>query len=493
MSVTIICIASAFSLFWACRTDWGLLRRGIPTLGVVVTGMYVSTYGLGLTLWRFDPSSLFGYRTASTLGSLDRLGYLFAFGITSLVLSYSLVRKLVALNYTQPLWKTAESYRPELQRLCCVLLILGIFALFGMMATGLFLRDSQQQQQALHASALARLLIGTGISSRLAPVALVLVPFAWKSWSPKIRSVIALLLIVWASLTLASGSRGQLLSLPLCIFIGSIIWQNLSLKRALLFLLAGLCAFVPIAEVIRVNRSGDASNPELHRSFETFQIGKQLMGTSHEFYLFLNPDDCSADLENRLDIDPTARRLLGLNPSDFESSSPSRWNVVRLYEACSKQRVSYRSFSDLSTIPLALLPNTIFPSAPSMFDGQRLVESLSSELDLRPGEVSHGTISLFADSWWRWRWPGVITVGAFFGFLFALIQTLLLILMRKLPMPGLLGQLLVVSLLVTWINNTTLTMLWYVLWDLPKAWLELTFLSFLIRFRSSRGNAQCLI
>ena len=493
MSVTIISIASAFSLFWACRTDWDLLRKGIPTLGVVVTGMYVMTYGLGLTLWRLDPSSLFGYGTASTLGSLDTLGYLFAFGITSLALSYSFARGLIACNYTQSLWKTAETYRPELQRLCCVLLILGVFALLGMMATGLFLRDSQQQQQALHASVLARLLIGTGILSRLAPVGLVLVPFAWKSWSLKFRSLIALLLIAWTLLTLASGSRGLLLSLPLCIYIGSIIWQHLSLKRALLLLLAGVCAFVPIAEAIRVNRSGNTKNPELHRNFETFQIGKQLMGTSHEFYLFLNPDDCSADLERHLETDPKARRLLGLNPSDFDNSSSSRWNVVRLYEACSNQRVIYRSFSDLSRMPLALLPNTIFPGAPSMFDGQSLVESLSSELDLRPGEISHGTISLFADSWWRWRWPGVVTVGAFFGFIFALIQTLLLILVRKLPLLGLLGQLLVVSLVVTWINNTTLTMLWYVLWDLPKAWLELTFLSFLLRFRSPRGDAKCLL
>jgi hypothetical protein len=96
-------------------------------------------------------------------------------------------------------------------------------------------------------------------------------------------------------------------------------------------------------------------------------------------------------------------------------------------------------------------------------------------------------LSVFADAWWRWRWPGVVLISTTLGGLLALIQSLLLWLMRYQPIAGLLGQLLVLSLVGTWINNTTLTMLWFLLWDLPKAWLELMLLSGLLGFRLPRG------
>jgi hypothetical protein len=133
------------------------------------------------------------------------------------------------------------------------------------------------------------------------------------------------------------------------------------------------------------------------------------------------------------------------------------------------------------------LPKTFVPSAPSLFDGQELVQGISSDLGLRPGEISQGTLSIFADAWWRWRWPGVVLVSAVLGGLLALIQSLLLWLMRHQPIAGLLGQLLVLSLVGSWINNTTLTMLWFLLWDLPKAWFELMLLTALLRFRLPRG------
>jgi len=245
--------------------------------------------------------------------------------------------------------------------------------------------------------------------------------------------------------------------------------------------------FVPVAEVIRVQREGDSTNPALQRTFETFQIGKQLMGTSHEFYLLLQSSDCSADLGRQLEKDPQARRLLGVPASELADVSSERWNVVRLFEACSQRELSQRGFSGFESLPLGLIPNTFVPAAPSLFDGQELVQTLSDELGLRPGEISQGTLSLFADAWWRWRWPGVIFVSAALGALLALIQSFLLWLLARQPMAGLLGQLLVLSLVGTWVNNTTLTMLWFLFWDLPKAWLELMLLTVLLGFRLPRG------
>ena len=488
MIFLVLWLAISFSLALICWSDYQLIKRGLPSLGLVVTVMYSHTYGVGWSLWRLDPSSLFGYGTASTLGSLDRLGLLVAIGLPALVFSYSLVRTVVGVKLPEPFLDLAERHRSRLERLSFVLVVLSVLGLLGMSATGLFLRDPQQQQQALQASWIAKLLIGTGLLSRLAPVGLTLVAFAWTGWTRLTRLAVLLLLSSWTALVLGSSSRGQLLALPLYLLLGFVLWRRLPLKRAALLLVLGGLLFVPVAEVIRVQREGDSTNPALQRTFETFQIGKQLMGTSHEFYLLLQSPDCKADLRSQLDKDPEAGRLLGVPASELANVSSDRWNVVRLFEACSQREVSQRDFSGFETLPLGLIPNTFVPAAPSLFDGQELVQTLSDELGLRPGEISQGTLSLFADGWWRWRWPGVIFVSAALGALLALIQSFLLCLLARQPMAGLLGQLLVLSLVGTWINNTTLTMLWFLFWDLPKAWLEMIVLTALLGFRLPRGG-----
>ena len=74
------------------------------------------------------------------------------------------------------------------------------------------------------------------------------------------------------------------------------------------------------------------------------------------------------------------------------------------------------------------------------------------------------------------------------GALLALIQSFLLWLLARQPMAGLLGQLLVLSLVGTWVNNTTLAILWFLFWYLPKAWLELMLLTVLLGFRLPRRD-----
>ncbi|NBT74024.1 MAG: hypothetical protein EBT14_07565, partial [Betaproteobacteria bacterium] len=205
--VLVLWLAIAASLLLICRVDWSLLKRGLPSLGFVVTLMYSLTYGLGWTLWRLDPSSLFGYGTVSTLGSLDRMGFLLALGLPTLAGSYALIRTVVGLRPPKTFLDLAERHRPLLQRLSFALVVLSVLALLGMTATGVFLRDPQQQQQALQASWVAKILVGTGLLSRLAPVGLVLVPFAWSAWSRLQRVCLVLMLSTWTALVLASASR----------------------------------------------------------------------------------------------------------------------------------------------------------------------------------------------------------------------------------------------------------------------------------------------
>ena len=489
MIIAVLWVSIALSVLVICKADWDLLKGGLPSLGLVVTMMYSLTYGVGWTLWRLDPSSLFGYGTASTIGSLDRLALLLALGLPALASGYVLVRTVVGRKTQQPFLDLAERHRQRLQRMSFGLVALSVIGLLGMSVTGLFLRDPQQQQQALQASWVAKLLIGSGLLSRLAPVGLVLLPFAWTGWSRLQRLAVVLLLSSWTALALGSSSRGQLLALPLYLLLGSVIWRSLPLKRAALLLVLGGLLFLPVAEVIRVQREGDASNPALQSTFETFQIGKQLMGTSHEFYLMLRADDCRRDLTTLIATDPFAWDVYQKGVKSFPPSHVHRWHVVGLYQSCINRSLDERRWEGFDRLPWGLLPRSLgFPSE-GLFDGQFLSESLSASLDLKPGEISYSTISLFADAWWRWRWPGVVMISALLGACLSLIQEFLLILQRRLSLAGLIGQLLVLSIVGTWINNTSLTIIWFLLWDFPKAWFELVILMTFCGFRSSRGVA----
>jgi hypothetical protein len=301
----------------------------------------------------------------------------------------------------------------------------------------------------------------------------------WPRWRPWQRLAVGGLLVAWLALGLASGSRGQLFNVPLYLFVGALLWRRLSWRQAGALALAGLVAGVVVAEGVRVRREGPVANAALRRQFETFQIGRQLLGTSHELYALLKPSDCAADLAEQLGKDPRLAALL--TRPEATLTMPERYHVVRLYDACRRRRLPGQGWSGFERLPAGLLPSTLVPGAPSLFDGQGKVEALSASLRLRPGEISYGTLSLFADAWLRFRWPGVALLPAAIGALLALAQSLVLLRVAPWPLIALLWQLLALSLIGSWINNTSLTMIWYLGWDLPKAALELALLAALAR------------
>ncbi len=487
---SIIYISSVLLIVYA---DLPFLRRLIPSLGLVVVLMYGVTYGLGLALWRSDPSSLFGYASLSTIGALDALLVCFSLGILSFSIAYvvSLIF-IVPRQVNLPKKSFAEFAWPHkkvLSNLSYLLTGIGSVALLTMSFLGLFVRSPELQSQALESSLLAKIIIGSSIISRLAPVGFFLIPFAWKQWSFLNRFLVAILLTLWQVIAISSGSRGLILSLPVYLIIGALCWQKISIKALLLTLFVGSLLFLPVAEYLRVHREGNQSIPELKRSFQTFQIGKQLMGTSHEFYLMLSPHNCSEDLKRVLADDSQAALIHQKGVKNFPEGSLARWHVVGLYENCSNRALRLRKSEGFSKLPLGLIPSTFYPDSPSLFDGQELSEELSNKLDLKPGEISYATISLFADSFWRWGWPGLVFVPAFLGVLLASLQSFFSWMLSKYTLYGLLAQSLVVTLICTWINNTILTVTWYLFWDFPKAWVELILLStILCRSRLTRKS-----
>ncbi|MFM7269782.1 MAG: hypothetical protein ACKOZT_14570 [Cyanobium sp.] len=478
--VALLAIAAfAAGLALVVAVDRRLLRRGVPSLGAVVVVMYGLTYGLGWLLWRIDPSSLFGYASRSTLGALDRLGLLFALGLPSLALGYALVRRLWPLRLAPPPLPDPrpllERHGPLLRRLATLLLALSLLGLLGMATQGVFLRDPEAQRLALETSPLAKLLVGTALLSRLAPVGLLLVPLLWPVWRRSQQLAVALMLAAWLLLGLASGSRGQLFNVPVYLSVGALLWRRISWRQAALIALAGLVSGVVLAEGIRVRREGDPANAALQRQFETFMLGRQLLGTSHEFYALLQPADCASDLQRTLRRSPGLAALLSAPEATLTTAE--RYHDVRLHDACRQRRLPRLGWSGFERLPAGLLPRTLLPWAPSLFDGQQKVEALSASLRLRPGEISYGTLSLFADAWLRFRWWGVALLPAGIGAVLAVLQNLVLLQAGPRPVLALLWQLLFLSLIGTWINNTPLTMLWSLGWDLPKAAFELALLA----------------
>ena len=292
--MTIIFSAATYlvAIIIVAAADYSLLRRHIPSLGFISVLMYGVTYGLGLMLWRSDPSSLFGYGSLSTTGALDALLNYFSIGILSLSASYGICRVfLTRFQKTLPqksLTELSRPHRENLSNLSFLLITLSVLAISVMSVLGLFARSPAIQAQILQSSTIAKVIIGSSIISRLAPIGFFLIPFVWKQWSFSLRFLITTLLSVWQVIAISSGSRGLLISLPVYLMTGALCWQKIPLRLLLISLFASALLFLPLAEHLRVSREGDQSVPELKRAFQTFQIGKQLQfrcGGAIPFYL----------------------------------------------------------------------------------------------------------------------------------------------------------------------------------------------------------------
>ena len=135
--------------------------------------------------------------------------------------------------------------REHLSNLSFLLITLAVLALSFMSVLGLFSRSPAVQAQVLQSSITAKIIIGSSIVSRLAPVGFFLIPFAWKQWSLFLRFLITFLLSLWQVVAISSGSRGLIISLPVYLIIGAVCWQKLSPRLFLISVFAGALLFLP--------------------------------------------------------------------------------------------------------------------------------------------------------------------------------------------------------------------------------------------------------
>lgn len=479
--LSIYIISSLASILGVYLADKTTLHRGHLSLGLLTICIYVATYGLGLSLWRLNPDSLYGYETLSTIGSLRRLMYIFSIGIFGISAGYLIGSRV--LNFSKAINPSslslnalAERNQEVLTKIGIIIIVISTFSISGMLYLGIFSRIPEVQSQIVQSSILAKFLIGSGVLSRLAPISFILLPLYFKKLRPFPKTAIVFLLVIWFAAAFSSQSRSLLMSLPLYYLIGLVVWKQISRKKLFIAILICSLFALPAFEFIRVTREGDTSNRELQKTFQTFQIGKQLMGTSHEFYLTLDSKDCRRDLLDLFVTDPLAHKIYSKGASNYPSNSYERWHIVGRYASCAERSSPLRGVSDLKTIPLGLLPSSIFPRSPSLFDGQDLSQQISNNLDLKPGEISYSTLSFFADSWWRLREAGVLSLSLVLGLVLAIFQRITIHLSTRNPITGIFAQLLMLTLIGSWINNTVLTMSWHLFWELPRTLLELIIL-----------------
>lgn len=488
----LIVTLSSGALF--CLADLQNIRAGYLPIGTVFFAVYTLTYSIGLLLWRIDPDSLFGYSTDSTLSGLSTMIRAFSLGIASLAASYlvcrSTFRRLtpaIAHPYTI-LDRHSKALVPFI-----FFIFLLVFLLFPwLIANGMFAREITNGSAIMTQPIIVTLSKSANLLSRIFPVALLLTPGLYARFS-KTQKIFSLLLLSSAVIfSLYTSSRTIIFTVPVYLLVGFLFWHRPTFKWIVPSLALVLALSIPIAENVRVIREGDASQSELTRKYQTFQIGKQLIGTSHDFYVYINPASCKNDLSALLSKDETTRLIqVQGGVKSFPPDSYQRWHVSGLLSACGSRDLGYRLFEGLNRFPLGLLPRTLGFSAPSLFDGQALSAEISNSLGLRPGEISNSTLSLFADSWWRARWVGIFMVFTLFGIFLSLVQYLIDYQASKSALVALLAQMLMLTLLGSWINNTVLTTLWLTFWELPKA-LFLCYISvvFVKSLRSFHGRLK---
>lgn len=452
-------------------TDYRLLSRGLIPAGTIAYTIYTITYAFGWFLWRLDPDSLFGYSSPTTLSALRGMGVTFSVGIFIFALSYSLSRSflLPKIRIGHSCKDILETNSLRLLYLVFFILLISTISFPPLSSAGMFARDASLSPiDVTSFNSAVTLAKASNLYSRLVPISLLFLPALFSRLTRAQKLLIFLTLGAFVYFALSTGSRTLIFSVPAYLLIGYLFWFRPKLKYIIAPFLVMLAFALPLAEHIRVVREGDPSIADLKNKYEFFQLGKQLIGTSHDFYIFPSSEVCQSDLETLVANDDLADSIYRRGASKFSQDSFQRWHIVGRLHACSKRRLGKRQWDDLAKFPSGLLPKSLGFDSPNLFDGQDLSQQVSDSLDLKPGEISNSTISLYSDAWWRSRWPGLISASAVVGLIFALIQQFVDYQFWRGSILGLLSQMLLFTLLGSWINNTVLTTLWLLFWELPK-------------------------
>ena len=476
-------IASISALFVSFLGSFLLVHKAEPkslnlpqylSIGKTVWLKLLSTYGIGLVLWNLSPSTSLGTSTHSSIGAISRLTYLASISTLSISFGYYLASRATPSSPKHIDLRSAISL--NFKPLCLLVsftLIATLISLSELLFTGFFDRQLAQQLNPSTTSSISILVTSSGILSRIFPVTLMLIPFIYNELHVNNRNLVLFSLILILPLLWATQTRTLIIAVPFFLLVGTFISGRLKLKKLILTLVISSFIFLPIAEYIRVNRySGNPLNLQGPLpSIELHQLARQVLGVPHEVYAMVSSEDCQKDLKIRLEQKPFDIRLLTREPDLINALGYERWDIIRSYYYCSGTQRPRRYFSGFSSLAYIYLPKTLFPRLPSLHDGQQLSQQLSNNLNLKEAETSHSTIGIFVDLYWRFGLQWTILVLLAIGALVRTVDYCFYLHLSRQSILFILIYLSTLSLLLYWINNTVLTAIWHLAWDLPKSFI----------------------
>ena len=285
---------------------------------------------------------------------------------------------------------------------------------------------------------------------RLRDIWFFLTPIFYRVLPNRIKLLSILLVIIFYSSAVLSGSRGLLLYPSVLLVFGLCTFIKNRRQIIVLFLSLGLFTFISIPSiyVLRESPSFQSANHPIEKVKSIITL------PFHEF----------SSIRSRLPY--TGRDLYACHdPFLFKSSNNHHLNQ------------GWKSFN---AFPWIFIPKHLLPDQPPVFDGHIIAKRLQGISPSRWSSVWFPCISLPADLYRRFNLRGWLTGSLFLAVTIGILSTLWKTVIT-LPFIHAPFRLLLWSFPVTYIQSfplgTLSESLWYFLWDLPKYMLVFIILS----------------
>jgi hypothetical protein len=329
-----------------------------------------------------------------------------------------------------------ERARRQLAALAVVLSVyMGLYVLLSVLS-GAF--DRQFAVYASWTRTLWRLDTPVAAFSRLRDLWLVLLPLWWRLLQTQWRLPLGGLMAAFVGAALLSGSRGLLFYPALLVLLG--LWFVISDPRWMWRLGLALAVLVLVlSPAIVLMRESPA-----FESAPDWQARARAAGA-----VLMRPE-------------PLLQKARWLGRDLYACHDP--------YLFTPENRVLPRvGAAGLERLPYLWLPRHLMPQRPVLFDGHLIAKQLQRIQPSAWSQVWFPCLSLPADLFRRWHWPGVVLGSALVA---GVVQILMRLWYRQVALPGTSFQLLLLvypaSYLQSFPFGTVSETCWALFWELPK-------------------------
>lgn len=319
-----------------------------------------------------------------------------------------------------------------------LLLVTAVFLLSAKVLTGL--EDRSVLARALGSGTPSGAVFLLNILPKFSMMGFVFAPFLWLSSDRTEKAFVAALLLVYAGLALASGSRGLFLYMAVFVFVGAYLFRR---KNSRSFEL-GLIVLVFVGGLLTSLLLAYRTSPGFHQT-------------------------TSRNVMTRLTVltDPqTYRQSFAFQPEGVYRFGYSLFTLDdHIVFAQTPGRIPYAGLAGTSAVIWTWIPTTLLPGKVPLLDA----ELITGAYENPPVENKVGTgISLAADAYRRFGWVGIPPLAFLAYALYGLLSRWCLTGWRKGSAFG--WCLLVFAMMYFWSRpfGTILSTWWSFFYDAPK-------------------------